>query len=90
MSTSQTECGQTSPNCWYVVSRQKDSFYTGISNFADQRAFITAKVSEDKEVEPSGGDPIKTEPGKIVERDNVVKNDEEDWNFKGIMVAKEA
>lgn len=47
----------------------------GILSVADQRAFGIAEVGEVEEVGISGGDPISTEPGEIIEPNEVVVDD---------------
>lgn len=75
----------------FAVRRCKDKS-SGIHetlSFANQRAFVTAKVARVEKVAPSGGNSLLEKPGEIVEPGVNVKNDDENWDLEGIMTLEE-
>lgn len=69
--------------------KDRGSDILGIFSIADQRLFVTTQVAEDENVAPRDGGSVHEEPGEVFEPDVIVEDDDEDYDLKRIMTAKE-
>lgn len=61
-----------------------------ISSTVDQRDVVTVEVVKFLKVTADSGSPIPEEPGETLDSDEVVEDDDNDWDPKGIMTAEES
>lgn len=59
------------------------------TNTSNQCALVAAKVAKVEVVVLSAGGPIHLKPNDIVEPDEIVEDNYDDWNLKGILTAGE-
>lgn len=58
-------------------------------SIANQHASVAVDVARVEEVTPSGDGPKQEESEKIIEPDEVVRNDDKNWDLEGIVMAEE-